>query len=378
MKPERGAAGLLVLIEGIVLAAVIALGIVKGIRTPETEAFTVSDEVVNTIEESTQETEAAGDANAVPEPQPEESFSAEVQEKLSAMTIQEKAAQMFLTTPESLTQSEQVNIAGAGTRNAINEYPVGGLIYSGINFQGREQAGNLMFNAGGISSERIGLYLFLAVNTASDGETPVIGIADSYEPDVLVEALARDELPEDGAGICIPAAYPDGQDGITAETDWVMLEGTPDAALTGDENLPCMFSEVCVNTLRQTVGYRGLVLTESLSSENIADSYSVGEAAVLAIQAGADMVYCPNDFPIAYRAVLDALEAGEITEGQLDRAVGHILTRKYRIPVPVSAEADANDDNAMDENMPEVNNPEENPQDEGTPDENNTDENHAE
>lgn len=373
MKPERGAAGLLVLIEGIVLAVIIALGIVKVIRTPETESFTVSDEALNAIEESTQETETAGNVNAVPEPQTEAEFSAKVQEKLAAMTMQEKVAQMFLTTPESLTQSEQVNIAGAGTRNALDEYPVGGIIYSGLNFQGRQQARNLMFNAEGISSERIGLYLFLAVNTAEEGETPVISIADNYEPDALVETLAGDELTEDGAGICIPVTFPGEQNGITEETDWVMLESIPNAALTGEESLPCMFSETCVNTLRQSMEYRGLVLTESLSSENIADSYSVGEAAVLAIQAGVDVVYCPNDFPTAYQAVLDALEAGEIAETQIDRAVGHILTRKYQIPVSAEGETDT-----PDENTPEADNPDENPQGEGTPDENNTDENHAE
>lgn len=331
MKPGRGALRLLLFTEVVILAAVIVFSIAEKLRTPQSERASQSAtvEVLQTEPDKPEPTENALDSE-MPEEQSEPEYTAEVEEMLAAMTLEEKVAQMFLTTPESLTQSDQVNIAGERTRNAINEYPVGGLIYADINYQGREQAGNLMFNAQQISSERIGLSLFLAVRIETEGGTPVIGIADNYEPDAIVEVLATRRL--DGSeGISLPTAVPTQQAEVTPDAAWVMLEDTADASVTGEEGMPCALSAQCVQSLR-SAGYDGVILTDSLSAENIQNTYSVGDAAVLAIQAGVDMVYCPENFPDAYQAVLDAAYAGEITEEQINQAVGHILTQKYQMP----------------------------------------------
>lgn len=338
MKPEKGAVRLLLLVEMVLLAVVIVFGIVRTVSTQKTERVSRSEstEALPTeADENETKTEEKVMSVEVTEVQTEQSFSAEVEEKLGTMTLEEKIAQMFLTTPESLTQSEQVNIAGAGTRNAINEYPVGGLIYADINYQGREQAGNLMFNAGQMSNERIGLYLLLAVRMEAEDGTPTVGIADGHEPDAIVEALAAKRFSADSAGISQPSVFPAQQMDITSNTTWIMLDAAADVSVTGEENLPCTLSNKCVETLR-AAGYEGVILTDSLSSDSIKNTYSVGEAAVLAIEAGVDMVYCPENFPDAYQAVLDAVHAGEIAEEQINQAVGRILTQKYRMPVVVT------------------------------------------
>lgn len=340
MKPERGAMRLLLLVEVVFLAVVIVFGVVRNLSTPKTERENQTEMTETlSIESDDVETEENTIGSETAEVQTEsiQSFSAEVEEKLASMTLEEKIAQMFLTTPESLTQMEQVNIAGAGTRNAINQYPVGGLIYSNMNYQGREQAGNLMFNAGEMSNERIGLYLFLAVRMEAEDGTPMVGIADGHEPDALVEALAAKRFLADSAGISQPSVFPAQQVEITADSTWVMLTATADASVTGEENLPCALSARCVQTVREN-GYEGAILTDSLSAESIKNTYSVGEAAVLAIRAGVDMIYCPENFPNAYQAVVDAVYAGEITEEQIDQSVGRILTKKYQMPMPAEPE----------------------------------------
>ena len=48
---------------------------------------------------------------------------------LENMSLEEKAAQMFVITPEALTGMGVVTQAGETTRKALEKYPVGGLIY---------------------------------------------------------------------------------------------------------------------------------------------------------------------------------------------------------------------------------------------------------
>lgn len=126
----------------------------------------------------------------------------------------------------------------------------------------------------------------------------------------------------------MPVTFPQAQ--AAADTPWVMLTADADEAVTGEADFPCALSAQCVAQVRGT-GYQGVILTDSLAAENISGQYETAEAAVLAVKAGADLIYCPENFPDAYAAVLAAAEAGEIAEEQIDNAVGRILTRKYRM-----------------------------------------------
>ena len=71
-----------------------------------------------------------------------------------------------------------------------------------------------------------------------------------------------------------------------------------------------------------------LIVTDSLAMDAIADAYTPAEAAVLAIQAGCDMLLMPNSLPEAYDAVLQAVKDGTISEERLDRSVDKILRYK--------------------------------------------------
>ena len=93
-----------------------------------------------------------------------ETFSAEVEAKLAAMTTEQKVAQLFITTPEQLTGVDRVTISGNGTRDALATYPVAGLIYAQKNFVGFEQADALIGGAQGHCDTAVGLPLFIMIS----------------------------------------------------------------------------------------------------------------------------------------------------------------------------------------------------------------------
>lgn len=65
-------------------------------------------------------------------------------EYLSTMGLSTKIAQLLITTPELLNEIGQVIQAGESTKRRLMEYPVGGLIYSELNFETIEQLQKLV------------------------------------------------------------------------------------------------------------------------------------------------------------------------------------------------------------------------------------------
>ena len=63
--------------------------------------------------------------------------------------------------------------------------------------------------------------------------------------------------------------------------------------ITGDDTLSLFSAVVIQDLLRKTLGFNGVVITDSLSDSVVADNYSSAEAAVAAIQAGADLLLEP-------------------------------------------------------------------------------------
>ncbi|MGY4610099.1 glycoside hydrolase family 3 protein [Thermostichus sp. MS-CIW-38] len=101
--------------------------------------------------------------------------------------------------------------------------------------------------------------------------------------------------------------------------------------------------EVVSGWLRQKLGFKGLVLTDSLTMGAIARTYGIPEAAELAFRAGADVLlfgadpgFSPAIQKEAYAHLLREFRAGRLSVEQLDRSVERILTlkRRYRLGSP--------------------------------------------
>ncbi|WP_239470067.1 glycoside hydrolase family 3 protein [Archangium violaceum] len=122
------------------------------------------------------------------------------------------------------------------------------------------------------------------------------------------------------------AVMRDGLDGLM--TAHVAVPG-----LTGDDVPATLHPQVLGGLLRQRLGFQGLVLTDELEMDAIAQRYGVGRAAVMAVNAGADMVlipWRPEKKTEVYEALLAAAHDGAIARERLDEAVRHILTAKVR------------------------------------------------
>jgi len=73
-----------------------------------------------------------------------------------------------------------------------------------------------------------------------------------------------------------------------------------------------------------------VALTDDLVMDAISKKYGVGEAAVLAVNAGADML-CSSQFEQQYYAVLEAVQSGDISQKRLDEAVLRVLNWKMQL-----------------------------------------------
>ncbi len=89
-----------------------------------------------------------------------------------------------------------------------------------------------------------------------------------------------------------------------------------------DPDLPATLSPVVLNDLlRQELGFDGLVVTDALVMEAITGRYGAGEAAVLALEAGADLVLMPADADVALDAIVAAIEAGRLSHERLEASL---------------------------------------------------------
>lgn len=101
--------------------------------------------------------------------------------------------------------------------------------------------------------------------------------------------------------------------------------------------LPATLSRrVLTDLLREEMGFRGLVVTDAIEMGAIVKHWGIGQAAVRAVQAGADavLVAWPADWTAAIqvaRALVEAARSGEIPTARLDEAVARILAAKEQL-----------------------------------------------
>jgi beta-glucosidase len=97
---------------------------------------------------------------------------------------------------------------------------------------------------------------------------------------------------------------------------------------------------VLSDLLRRDLGFAGLVVTDALVMEAISGRYGAGEAAVLALEAGADLVLMPADAQAAIEAIVSAIEAGRLTEERLEASLERRRRALALLPPPASTDAD--------------------------------------
>lgn len=122
---------------------------------------------------------------------------------------------------------------------------------------------------------------------------------------------------------------------IEAGADVVMAGHLYYPALEPVPNLPASLSPTMIGILRDEAGFDGVVLSDAFDMGAIQDSYDVTEAAVMAIQAGVDMIAVgPHMAFSKQKAMIErvrlAVADGEITMARVDEAVERVLRLKER------------------------------------------------
>lgn len=336
---------------------------------------------------------------------------------LNEMTLEEKIGQLFFITPEKLTGIGVAIQAGDTTKQMLEQYPVGGLIYFSQNIETPDQITSMIENSQsysriplfiGIDEEggtlvariannpnfnvekfpnmkeigatgdptqafyvgsTIGSYLHSygfnmdfapdadlltnpnnsVIGERSFGSDPTLvgtmtaqavkgfqqenvsavikhfpGHGDTKEDSHTEAAIVTKTLDELRMAEFIPF-----QSGIEAGVDGVMVGHLQVPQVTGTDTPATLSPIIITDILRNELGFQGLVITDSLSMGAITQYYSSDEAAVLALQAGTDILLMPEDFPLAYQGVLNAVSSGTLSEERIDESVKRILTVKY-------------------------------------------------
>lgn len=308
---------------------------------------------------------------------------------LEEMTTEEMIAGMFIVSPESITGVETAIQAGEGTQTAVTENPVGGIIYAAKNFKSQDQFTQMLTNTRGFSkyplftvvqaecgSSAFGLeetpkaakltdadsvvqaYGSISAKLASYGINmnlaPVTELSseeNAFGTDASVAALlvsASVQAIQSAEISAVLLKFP----GKTAETksleelkngefivydtaiksgvDCIMVSHVKANGITGDDTPSSLSSVVIQDILRKTLGFDGVVITDSLSDSAVVDNYSSAEAAVAAIQAGADLLLEPAEYQEAYKGVLQAVSDGTITKERIYESLYRIYRVKYK------------------------------------------------
>jgi beta-N-acetylhexosaminidase len=97
-----------------------------------------------------------------------------------------------------------------------------------------------------------------------------------------------------------------------------------------DPEMPATLSDkVLTGLLREDLGFDGLIVTDALEMAALAEFWDSDEIAVMALQAGADVLLMPDDMDLAYEGVLEAVRSGEISRRRIDESVLRILQTKH-------------------------------------------------
>lgn len=358
---------------------------------------------------------------------------------IDKMTLEQKVAQLFVVSPETLTGVDSVQYAGDMTYQALQDYPVGGIVFAKDNIDSSSQFGTMTDNLQSYSEDISGLPLFLAAaeeggsasvlgnndnldeyyensysdddsdyssssaNSVHSGATSMseIGRKDdsnnAYEAgksigslmsayglnldlapvadvlsgnstgigdrtfgtdaqtvsDMALEVIrgiqeedvnaAMKYFPGYGAASSNMSGFPvinssldelkkkeflPYSNAIAQGMDFVMVGHISVPNVTGDDTPASLSEKMISEVLRKDLGFKGIVMTDYLNDKTIVKNYSAADAAVKAIQAGADLLLEPDDLEAAYEGVLKAVKKGDITEDRLDESIYRILRVK--------------------------------------------------
>jgi beta-N-acetylhexosaminidase len=98
------------------------------------------------------------------------------------------------------------------------------------------------------------------------------------------------------------------------------------------EQIPATVShKILTGLLRDELGFKGLIVTDAMEMQAVAALYPQGEAAVRAIEAGADVLLMPVDPEPCIKAIESAIASGRLSRQRIDASAARVLAAKQRV-----------------------------------------------
>lgn len=117
---------------------------------------------------------------------------------------------------------------------------------------------------------------------------------------------------------------------IAAGVDSVMTGHLAVPALDPSGRPATLSRAITTELLRGEMGFRGLIVTDAMEMKGVGTVW-MGEAAVAAVEAGADAVLLPEDPRVAIQSLVRAVGEGRLAEARLDASVVRLLEAKARL-----------------------------------------------
>jgi beta-N-acetylhexosaminidase len=132
---------------------------------------------------------------------------------------------------------------------------------------------------------------------------------------------------------------------IAAGAECVMLAHVALPQIEPNPTLPASLSPAVVRLLRDDLGFDGVIMTDCLEMQAVAGRVGIPAGAVLALQAGVDLVLISHTYTeqrAAIQATRDALARGELAPAALRRSLARLAHVRARLPLaaaPLAPEA---------------------------------------
>ena len=306
---------------------------------------------------------------------------------LENMSLDEKIYQMLVVTPEALTGVDVATAAGDATKTAIEKYPVSGIYYSANNFEDATQTTEMIKNSQSYAKTA----MLIAVAEEGGENAPVasklnttkvdftfvqdggkqtfenastvakdlkkFGINTNFAPSSNIPADTKPEIVGENVVqavkgyksnfvVSAPKYFPVSADSTKPAVELEKSEFVPFVSAIKDgadaiilspykasqiEDAPAFMSKrIVTDTLTMGLQFNGVIITPNLSDEAITGEYDNKTLARNSIDAGVDILLCPNNIDEYYTAIKEAFESGEITKERIDNSVTKILALKYK------------------------------------------------
>lgn len=118
------------------------------------------------------------------------------------------------------------------------------------------------------------------------------------------------------------------------------IDGGVDAVMTAHVSVPALEKleipatispAILTGLLRKELKFSGLIVTDAMDMQGLTRQFPPGEAAVRALEAGADVLLMPSNPEEVIRAVSNAVREGRLTRKRIEESTAKILAAKARV-----------------------------------------------